>query len=386
MNSFVKSKSGQTFRRGTSCQQPGRLRAAETKKGDIMLQRNAFRLLALLAVLFCGATTLPTDAVAQQAGAVPGDALGLNSDSDLWRFVRTGNAGSTQMKNELAAVMIQSEGDNWRAMRNGPIATFGAAGLVIILFVLGLFYMIRGRIRIDSGPSGDTILRFATIDRFAHWLMAGSFVILGITGLNMLYGRYVLLPVIGKDAFAALTAAGKYAHNFLAFAFMVGLALSFFLWVRHNIPNKVDWQWIKMGGGIVKKGVHPPARKFNAGQKIIFWAVMIGGLSVSMSGIALMFPFQTTMFADTFALLNMLGFNLPTDFTPLQEQQLNSLWHGLVSLALIVMIMAHIYIGSVGMEGALDAMNSGHVDRNWAKEHHSLWVEEEDQKAAKPAE
>jgi formate dehydrogenase subunit gamma len=352
----------------------------------MMLQANAFRILALLAVLFCGATSLPTDAVAQQAGAVPGDALGLNSDTDLWRFVRTGNAGSTQMKNELAAVMIQSEGDNYRAIRNGPISAFGGIGLIIVIFVLGLFYMVRGKIRIDSGPSGDTILRFATIDRFAHWLMAGSFVILGITGLNMLYGRHVLLPVIGKDAFAALTAAGKYAHNFLAFAFMAGLALSFLLWVRHNIPNKVDWQWIKMGGGIVKKGVHPPAKKFNAGQKIIFWAVMIGGLSVSMSGIALMFPFQTTMFGDTFALLNGLGFSLPTDFTPLQEQQLNQLWHGFVSLVLIVMIMAHIYIGSVGMEGALDAMNSGHVDRNWAKEHHSLWVEEEDQKAAKPAE
>ncbi|MEX0503809.1 formate dehydrogenase subunit gamma [Alphaproteobacteria bacterium LSUCC0719] len=351
-----------------------------------MMQGNAFRILALLAVLFCGATNLPADAVAQQAGAVPGDSLGLNSDSDLWRFVRTGNAGSTQMKNELSAVMIQSEGDNWRAFRNGPISAFGAIGLIVVIFVLGLFYMVRGKIRIDSGPSGDTILRFGTIDRFAHWLMAGSFVILGITGLNMLYGRYVLLPVIGKDAFAALTAAGKYAHNFLAFAFMVGLALSFILWVRHNIPNKVDLQWIKMGGGIVKKGVHPPAKKFNAGQKIIFWAVMIGGLSVSMSGIALMFPFQTTMFADTFALLNGLGFNLPTDFTALQEQQLNQLWHGFVSLALIVMIMAHIYIGSVGMEGALDAMNSGRVDRNWAKEHHSLWVEEEDQKAAKPAE
>ena len=351
-----------------------------------MMQGNAFRIFALLAVLFCGATSLPGESVAQQAGAVPGDALGLNSDSDLWRFVRTGNAGSTQMKNELAAVMIQSEGDNWRAMRNGPISAFGGIGLIIVIFVLGLFYMVRGKIRIDSGPSGDTILRFATIDRFAHWLMAGSFIILGITGLNMLYGRYVLLPVIGKDAFAALTAAGKYAHNFLAFAFMAGLALSFILWVRHNIPNKVDWQWIKMGGGIVKKGVHPPAKKFNAGQKIIFWAVMIGGLSVSMSGIALMFPFQTTMFADTFALLNGLGFTLPTDFTPLQEQQLNQLWHGFVSLVLIVMIMAHIYIGSVGMEGALDAMNSGHVDRNWAKEHHSLWVEEEDQKAAKPAE
>ena len=345
-----------------------------------------FSIMVILAALLSGTAGLSTPVQALQQGEVPGQSLGLSSDSDLWRYVRTGNAGSTQMKDELAAVMIQSEGDNWRAMRNGPISAFGGIGLIVVIFVLGLFYMVRGKIKIDSGPSGDTILRFGTIDRFAHWLMAGSFVILGITGLNMLYGRYVLLPVIGKDAFAALTAAGKYAHNFLAFAFMVGLALSFILWVRHNIPNKVDLQWIKMGGGIVKKGVHPPAKKFNAGQKIIFWAVMIGGLSVSMSGIALMFPFQTTMFGDTFALLNGLGFSLPTDFSPLQEQQLNQLWHGFVSLALIVMIMAHIYIGSVGMEGALDAMNSGRVDRNWAKEHHSLWVEEEDQKAAKPAE
>ena len=99
-----------------------------------------------------------------------------------------------------------------------------------------------------------------------------------------------------------------------------------------------------------------------------------------------MFPFQTTMFADTFAMLNALGFNLPTNLTALQEQQYNQIWHGFVSLVLIIMIMAHIYIGSVGMEGALDAMNSGRVDRNWAKEHHSLWVEEEDQKATKPAE
>jgi formate dehydrogenase subunit gamma len=318
---------------------------------------------------------------------VPGTALGIKSDADLWRFVRPGTAGSTQMKGELSAVMIQSEGDNWRAFRNGPLSVYGAFGLLGIIGLLVVFYMVRGRIRIDAGPSDDRIMRFGTIDRFAHWLMAGSFVVLGITGLNLLYGRYVLLPVIGKDAFAAITTFGKYAHNYLAFAFMLGLGLSFILWVRHNIPNKLDLKWLAMGGGIFAKGVHPPARKFNAGQKIIFWAVMIGGLSVSMSGIALMFPFQTSMFAETFALLNSVGFSLPTDFTAMQEQQMNQLWHGVVSLGLMTMIVAHIYIGSVGMEGALDAMNSGMVDRNWAKEHHNLWVEEEDKKAnPKPAE
>jgi len=349
--------------------------------------RKYLAVLAILAALFIGANGTVTPSMAQTNGEVPGTALGIKSDTDLWRFVRTGNAGSTQMKSELSAVMIQSEGDNWRAFRNGPLSVYGAYGLAGIIGLLVVFYMVRGRITIDAGPSEDRIMRFGTIDRFAHWLMAGSFVVLGITGLNLLYGRYVLLPIIGKDAFATITTFGKYAHNYLAFAFMLGLGLAFILWVRHNIPNKLDLKWLAMGGGIFAKGVHPPARKFNAGQKIIFWAVMIGGLSVSMSGIALMFPFQTSMFAETFALLNSIGFSLPTDFTPLQEQQMNQLWHGVVSLGLMTMIVAHIYIGSVGMEGALDAMNSGMVDRNWAKEHHNLWVEEEDQKTnPKPAE
>ena len=343
--------------------------------------------LVVLVTLSIGSFSTLTPVIAQTKGEVPGAALGIKSDSDLWRYVRTGNAGTSQMKNELAGVMIQSEGDNWRAFRNGPLSVYGAFGLAGIIGLLIVFYLVRGRIRIDSGPSDEKIQRFGSIDRFAHWLMAGSFVVLAITGLNLLYGRHLLIPLFGKEAFATIATIGKFAHNYLAFAFMVGLALSFVLWARHNIPSKLDLKWLAMGGGIFKKGVHPPARKFNAGQKVIFWAVMIGGLSVSMSGIALMFPFQTSMFADTFAMLNMIGFNLPTDFTAMQEQQLNQLWHGIVSMGLMTMIIAHIYIGSVGMEGALDAMNSGMVDRNWAKEHHNLWVEEEDQKAnPKPAE
>ena len=343
--------------------------------------------LVVLVTLSIGSFSTLTPVIAQTMGEVPGAALGIKSDSDLWRYVRTGNAGTSQMKNELAGVMIQSEGDNWRAFRNGPLSVYGAFGLAGIIGLLIVFYLVRGRIRIDSGPSDERIQRFGSIDRFAHWLMAGSFVVLAITGLNLLYGRHLLIPLFGKEAFATITTIGKFAHNYLAFACMVGLALSFVLWARHNIPSKLDLKWLAMGGGIFKKGVHPPARKFNAGQKVIFWAVMIGGLSVSMSGIALMFPFQTSMFADTFAMLNMIGFNLPTDFTAMQEQQLNQLWHGVVSMGLMTMIIAHIYIGSVGMEGALDAMNSGMVDRNWAKEHHNLWVEEEDQKAnPKPAE
>ena len=320
---------------------------------------------------------------AQSKGEVPGKALGLKSDADLWRYIRNGSAGTTQMKDELSAVMIQSEGDNWRALRNGPVSVYGGIGLAGIIGLLVLFYLYRGKIKVEAGLTGKTILRFATLDRFAHWLMAGSFVLLAFTGLNMLYGRYVLLPILGPEFFSSITVVGKYIHNYLAFGFMLGLALAFILWVRHNIPSKLDWDWLKKGGGIFKAGMHPPAKKFNAGQKMIFWITMIGGLSVSMSGIALMFPFQTTMFSETFAMLNMLGLGMPTDLTAMQEQQYNQLWHGIVSLGLMIMIIAHIYIGSVGMEGALDAMNSGKVDRNWAKEHHNLWVKEEDEKQKK---
>ncbi|MGB1545737.1 MAG: formate dehydrogenase subunit gamma, partial [Candidatus Puniceispirillaceae bacterium] len=141
-----------------------------------------------LAIIMIGVTSFNIPVNAQTSGEVPGQALGLNSDADLWRFIRNGNSGNISMQNELAAVMIQSEGDNWRAARNGPISTFGVLGVFGMIGLLAIFYAWRGRIKIDSGPSGKTIERFGSLDRFSHWLMAGSFVILAITGLNLLYG------------------------------------------------------------------------------------------------------------------------------------------------------------------------------------------------------
>ena len=317
----------------------------------------------------------------QTSGEVPGASLGFNSDADLWRYIREGNKGNTQLKNEMSAVMIQSEGDNWRSIRNGPLSRYGAYGLIGIIILLAWFYSYRGRIKVAKGFSGKTILRFKAIERFSHWLMAGSFIVLALTGLNMLYGKMILLPILGPELFSTITLAGKYAHNYLAFAFMVGLGMSFVCWVSHNIPSKLDIDWIQQGGGLFDEKSHPPARKFNAGQKVVFWAVMLGGFSISLSGWALLFPFETQMMSKTFGLLNMVGFNLSTDLTTLQEQQLQQIWHGIVGLVLIILIIAHIYIGSLGMQGAFDAMNTGEVDRNWAKEHHGLWVEEEDQKA-----
>ena len=333
----------------------------------------------ILAVLALGVTlagfAFHTGAGAQVSGEVPGQSLGVSSDAELWRRVRHGEGFSVSVPDALGGVLVQSEGDNWRAFRNGPLSVWGGWALFATLAVLTLFYLIRGRIRIDSGRSGETLERFNNLERFSHWLLAGSFIILGLTGLNVLYGRYVLKPVIGPDAFAFITLVGKWLHNYVALAFMVALVLILVLWVRHNLPRTADFMWILRGGGLFVKGSHPPAHKFNAGQKFVFWAVILLGASLSVSGIALLFPFETAMFAKTFVVMNMFGFDLPTQLTPLEETQLAQLWHSIVALALIAVVFAHIYIGSLGMEGAFDAMGNGQVDRNWAREHHSLWVE-----------
>ena len=316
-------------------------------------------------------------ALAQEHGQVPGGALGDTSASDFWREIRRGESFTTSLPEHRGAVLIQSEGDNWRAFRNGPMSEYGAWALLGIVALLALFFLLRGRIRIEHGRSGHTVTRFNFIERFAHWLTATSFVVLALTGLNMLYGRDVLRPLIGPELFSMLMLGGKYAHNFLAFGFMVGLALIVVLWVWQNFPNRHDFVWLAKGGGMFTRGTHPPAKKFNAGQKLVFWLVVLGGISVSLSGLMLLFPFEYRAFGPTFAWINWaFGTAYPTALAPMQEMQLAQLWHAIMGLFLTVVIIAHIYIGTIGMEGAFDAMGSGAVDENWALEHHSLWINE----------
>ncbi|MEO1470441.1 MAG: formate dehydrogenase subunit gamma [Pseudomonadota bacterium] len=319
------------------------------------------------------------------------EALGANSDSELWRAVRAGEQHSVSIPNARAGILVQSAGASWISWRDssGPLVTYGAYALVGILVLLALFFLLRGRIKVDHGMSGQTILRFTTIERMGHWLLAGSFILLALTGLNVLMGKAYLMPLIGKEAFATVSIAGKWIHNNVAWAFMAGLLLTFVLWVSHNIPHRTDLKWMLMGGGLFVKGMHPPARKFNAGQKLIFWSTMVLGASISASGLSLLFPYELPMFAATFEKLNqvgaeaVLGYALPTQLSAIQEMQYAQIWHTIVSIVMIVIIVAHIYIGSIGMQGAFAAMGSGEVDRNWALEHHSLWVEEEDERVRK---
>ena len=310
--------------------------------------------------------------------------LGGVSDPELWRALRYGTANiSVSAGGEVATVLVQDGGMRWLLMRNGPVAEYTAYGLGGILALLVLFYLLRGKILIDGEKTGRTVTRFKAVERFAHWVLAGSFILLGLTGLYSLFGRMVLIPLFGKETFASIALVSKWVHNNVSWAFMIALVVIFFMWVANNLPNRTDLKWLAMGGGIFKKGVHPPAKKFNAGQKLIFWSVIVLGSSISASGLSLLFPFEMPMFAATFAKMNALGLTellgmepLRTVLAPQEEMQLAQLWHTIVSCVLILIIIAHIYIGSVGMEGAYDAMGSVEVEEQWAREHHSLWLDE----------
>ncbi|MBJ6136000.1 formate dehydrogenase subunit gamma [Marinobacter litoralis] len=304
--------------------------------------------------------------------------------SDTYRSIRYNEFdASTQMRGPAADVLIQDGGMPWLELREGPIITYGGGAILAFIALLVVFYLVRGKIRIEGGPSGVTIQRFKAIERFGHWLLAGSFIVLGLTGLITLMGRSFLIPVFGAEAFATLAAGSKWIHNNISWAFMLGLVMTFVMWVAHNIPDKLDWQWLKAGGGIFSKS-HPSAKKFNAGQKIVFWTVMVLGFSVSLSGLSLLFPFQMPMFSDTFGVINSIfGTELDTALTPHEEMQYANIWHSIVAFVMMLAIIAHIYIGTVGMEGAYDAMGNGQVDVEWARQHHDLWVAEVEAKQGK---
>ncbi len=314
---------------------------------------------------------------------------GVASDSDIYRALRYGSADVTvSAQGPAAGVLIQDGGMWWLNFRTGPLRTYGSYILGAMLVALLAFFLIRGRIRIDGEKTGRTITRFSGVERFGHWLFAGSFLILGATGLLSLYGRDFLIPLLGKEGFATIAQGCKWLHNNMAWAFILGLVIVTVTWIAHNIPNRTDLKWLAVGGGLFTKGSHPPAKKFNAGQKIIFWSCILLGVSISLSGLSLLFPFEMPLFAKSFALANatglpqMLGLTLPELMSPQEEMQYAQVWHVMVAYVFIAIILAHIYLGSVGMEGAFEAMGSGEVEEQWAREHHSLWLEEVQEKAA----
>jgi formate dehydrogenase subunit gamma len=262
--------------------------------------------------------------------------------------------GQILIPDRRESVLIQPAGREWRYFHEIVLRWFGAVAIIAMVALLTGAYFFVGPIRISAGRSGSRIRRFNGFERFVHWLTATSFIVLGLTGLNITFGKLLLRPLIGPDAFSGLSEAAKYAHNFTSFPFVAGIVLIVAIFVKDNIPEKLDIEWLRQGGGFIASK-HPSARRFNAGEKGVFWIVLGAGAVIAASGYLLIFPFYVT---------NIFG------------MQIAQAVHGVVAFLFVAVILAHIYIGTLGMEGAFDAMASGTVDLNWAREHHDLWLAE----------
>jgi formate dehydrogenase subunit gamma len=280
-------------------------------------------------------------------------ASSVNADQLLSELDRI--SGRCTLPDQRACTIEQPAGRDWRYFNQVTLRWIGAIAILGMLVLLVVFYLTRGMVKLESGRSGRALVRFSGFERLVHWMTATCFIILAISGLNITFGNSLLLPLIGPEAFTAWSQWAKYAHNYLSFPFTLGVFLIFLMWIVWNIPNRRDIEWLRQGGGIVG-GKHPPADRFNAGQKMIYWIVVIGGTAVAVTGYILMFPFYGTNIAN---------------------MQLAQIVHSVVAVLFIAAMLGHIYIGTIGMQGAFEAMWDGTVDVNWAKEHHSLWAEKE---------
>ena len=277
-----------------------------------------------------------------------------NPATDLWRAVRQREgaaAGQTQVRGVETGVLIEQRGEAFREYRRRDF--IGNAGIFIgvIAGLVLLFYILRGRINIPGGRSGRRVKRFADFERTLHWFTAVVFVFLALTGLTLLFGRFVVLPVFGAEAFGVIASACKEGHNLFGPLFLVAVVLLFIRFAWRNLPSRGDLTWLVKGGGIVGKA-HVSAGFFNAGEKIWFWSVMLLGITVSVSGLVLIFP--------------ILGQSR-------EIMQLALIVHGVAAVIFIAGSFGHIYIGTIGTEGSLESMTTGYVDENWAEAHHDRW-------------
>jgi formate dehydrogenase subunit gamma len=319
---------------------------------------------AIAALFAAAAMACAVPATAQQQPGAPEGAAAqaqrqqsqpLNN-APLWREVRSGEPGYTTARGPEAGVLVQSRGETWREARV-PITSIGGAIIALALLALIGYYSWRGSIGLHDKPTGKLIQRFSTADRIAHWTMGISFAILGLTGLVLTFGKHVLLPVIGYTLFAWLANFSKNLHNFVGPIFSVALPIFIVMFIRDNLPRAHDAKWIaKFGGMLDKKGGHVPSGRFNAGEKALFWGlVVVISIVLVVTGYILNFPNfgQTRSTMQTANVLHMV--------------------FGLLGIA---MACFHIYLGTVGMRGAYQAMRTGYVDETWAKEHHEYWYEE----------
>lgn len=291
------------------------------------------------------------------------------NNAPTWRIIKEGGNHYSSLPGAESGVLIQPKarflgqsqattaGEAWRQYRNGPLSSIGAGLLLAALFVVTVLYFTVGKIRNKEAPTGRMIERFTPVERIVHWTVAITFVILALSGLIMLFGKFVLLPLIGHTLLGWLSYACKNIHNFVGPLFTVSIVVFFVFYVRDNLPQRQDLGWLLRFGGFFG-GREPSSGRFNAGEKLWFWGgLVLLGLIVSASGFV----------------LDML---VPGIVYTRGNMQVANIVHLLATSLMMTGAIAHIYLGTVGMEGAYQGMRHGYVDDTWAREHHDLWYEQ----------
>jgi formate dehydrogenase subunit gamma len=302
--------------------------------------------LALVLFLPLGGTAQQQETQQQRAQSQPGN------NAPVWRDVRSGREEYTSIKGRETGVLVHTYGETWRQLKNAWITPIVGWLIAAVAVVIGAFYRWRGSIKVHGDPTGKLIRRFTPLERYTHWVVGISFAILGVSGLVMMLGKYVLLPVIGYTLFAWLAQLSKHLHNFVGPVFIVSLLMFIVMFIKDNLPRLYDIKWFAKLGGMIS-GEHVPSGKFNGGEKIWFWVgVVVLSLIVGASGLVLLFP----NFDQVRAI--MIEANVV---------------HAVAAGAVMAASLGHIYLGSIGVDGAYEAMRNGYVDEAWAKEHHELW-------------
>jgi formate dehydrogenase subunit gamma len=318
-----------------------------------MLTRKAGWMLAFLALAAAGTVQAQSSVQEQQQQQQQRRLDQPGNNAPVWREVRKeGQEHYTSIKGRETGVLVQSAGETWRQLRNGPITFYGGWLLVAVTLIIAAIYFAKGPIKLHEKPTGRLLERFSLAERWAHWTMGISFVVLGITGLILLFGKHVLLPVIGYTLFAWLSALGKNLHNFVAPLFIVSLLVFIVMYIKDNLPERGDGAWLANGWKIFG-GAHLPSGRFNAGEKVWFWAgVVVLCLALTVTGLILLFP----------------------NFDQLRStMQQAHIVHSVAAVLVIALGLGHIYMGTIGVEGAYRNMADGVTDEAWAKEHHELW-------------
>jgi len=273
---------------------------------------------------------------------------------ELWREVRQRDmqsSGISQVKGVDSGILINARGDQWARFRMDQLSTFGGIGIAAIFAIIVLFYVVRGRVPIEGGLSGNMVHRFTDYERVVHWTLAIVFLFLAITGLILLLGRPLLLPLFGKEVFSILASASKEGHNLFGPLFLVSLIMMLISFARRNLYERGDMTWLLKGGGLIGDG-HASGGFFNMGEKTWYWMVILIGLVIAISGLILVSP----NFGQGRLIMG-----------------LSHVVHTIGAIILIAVSIGHMYLGSIGSEGALEGMKTGYVDINWADAHHDRW-------------